>query len=312
MKKSKNPGRWFERLDFKYILPIIGKMPLPLGLAGAYLRGLINYFLDYDWRSQAVGFPFVRDNTKQAFQILKPGYNSWRYSWLTVQRFMHNSREEWQATLFARSVMNKIKVKSSINGLEEMLALQKAGRGIVIVSIHLDSFCMGMALLGMHGLKIHCVNTKAGVEDPRINPVVTSFLQTKYQNMENLMSGRMEYYETNMQFFYKALEKGETVALMGDVPGSKTTIHLNFAGKKIPMPLGAWKMAVQTKSFLAGYVCLMNGLGKYEVKILKPFEPDPDSPEKSMLPIYNFLEQFIRAYPARWVAADIMAAYSDG
>ncbi len=307
----KNIGRWLEQMDYKYVLPAIGYLPLPLGLAAANIRGLFNYCLDYEWRSQAVGFPYIRKNTGQAMRLLKPGKKSLTYSLLTAFRFMHNSREEWQARLFARPVMEKIKARSVIHGFDRLMEVQKSGRGLVMVSCHLDSFCMGMVLLGMNGLTINCVNTKAGVEDPRIHPMVTRFLKTKYTNMERLMSGRMEYHETNMDYFYKALKRAEAVALMGDVPGSKSTVFLDFAGKRIQLPLGAWHMAVRTDSLLSGYVCLMTKPGRYEVRILTPFEPDPQSPEGSMKPVYAFLEEQIRAKPARWIAADLTAAYHD-
>ena len=304
-------NRRLEAIDFQYVLPVLGRLPLPLGLVGASIRGILNYVFNYDWRSQAVGFPFVRQNTAQAFQGLRPGNKRAFYSWLTALRFVHNSREEWQAQLFPRPVMNKIKAKSTLHDFDQLLDIQKAGRGVVLVSCHLDSFCMGMVLMGMNGLTIHCVNTKDGVEDPRIHPRVTCFLKTKYKNMEQRMSGRMEYHETNMQFFYTALEKGEAVALMGDVPGSKSNIYMDFAAKKIQLPLGAWHMAVQTNSLLAGYVCLMTGVGRYEVHLLQPFEPDHSSPEGSLRPIYEFLDGHIRQRPSRWVAADLTAAYQE-
>lgn len=284
---------------------------MPIGLAGAYVRGLLNYILDYDWRSQAAGFRFVRRQTRKAIQTMVPGLSPWTYGCLTALRFAHNSREEWQAQLFDKPVMKKIQAQSRIVGLDDLLGVQRSGRGIVLVSCHLDSFCMGMVLMGMNGLKIHCVNTRAGVEDPCIHPMVTKFLKAKYANMENLMSGRMEYHETNLSHFYAALEHGEAVALMGDVPGSKSTIYIDFAGKRIQLPLGAWHMAVRTNSLLSAYVCLMDSIGSYTVYTLKPFEPDAQSPEKSLRPAYTFMEDYIRAKPSRWVSSDIMSAYEE-
>lgn len=302
-------SRWIERIDYGIILPLLGRLHLLAGHNCSRMRGFIAYFLDYEWRSQAVGFKYIRQNTKMAYKHMIPGRKQVYYDWLTARRFAHFSREEWQAKLFSQKKIFQISENSNVEGLRSLLQANNAGRGVVTVSCHLDSFCMGMVLMGMKGLKISCVNTRAGVEDPRIHTSVTDFLKKKYQSMEKLMGGKMEYHETNMEYFFEVLRKGETVTLMGDVPGSRSTVYLDFVGKKIPVPLGAWKMSVATNSLLAAYVCIMNAPGRYTVHTLPPYAPNPDSPEKSMKPVYEFLEKFIRQYPSRWVAADIMEAY---
>lgn len=303
-------GRWIHGIDYAYIVPFSAKLPLWLGQKVASLRGLITLVFSYDWRYVSVGSKLVRSRTFQSMKIIQPEAGKIRCAWHTVMRFQHNAREEWQSCLFRSSRMEAIRKKSTIEGFEEIRNLQLQGRGLVLLSCHLDSFCMGMVLLGMHGLKVNCVNTRAGVEDPRINPYVKNFLKNKYSNMERLMHGKMEYHETNMQFFYHALQNGEVVVLMGDIPGSKSSVHIPFLGRSFRMPLGAWHLARKTDSFIGGYVCINEGIGQYRVICLPPRRAG-NSPESSLYPVYSFLMQWIRKTPERWVAADLLSDFPE-
>jgi lauroyl/myristoyl acyltransferase len=266
--------------------------------------------MDYDWRSIALNYQYIRTRTRQAMQMISPDAGDRVWDQKTRIRFVHNSREEWQATLFGSRVMETINRQSTVEGLDDLLAIQGTGRGMVMVGCHFDSFCMGMVLLGMKGLKVNVINTKA-IEDPRIHPHVRAFFQKKYRNMEYHMNGRMAYHETSLPYFYQALERSETVALMGDIPGSKTRIVLPFLGTRFKMPVGAWRMAKKTNSLLGGFICLHEGVGRYRVVCLPPRELDPDSPVETLRPVYAFLEDWIRRMPERWVSSDLLPAYSD-
>lgn len=297
-----------QTIDYKYILPGLSSLPLPLGKFLCYARGFLFFGLDHEWRNFALGKKFIRRNTYLAMQDIMPKSRSSKHIYATMLRYVHNSREEWQACLFRKKIMRKIMQKSRIEGLSRLEQLNSQGRGVVLVSCHLDSFCMGMVLLGMNGIKMNCVNT-AMIEDKRIHPEVRAFFQRKYRVMEMHMGGKMEYHETNMAFFYRALERGETVTLMGDIPGNKSTVHIPFLGRRFRLPLGAWHLARKTNSLIGGYICVYEEVGKYKVVILPPEEIDPADPEKSLRPVYEFLEHWIRKMPQRWVSADLLPGF---
>ncbi len=302
------PVRCLQRFDYRYALPWMSCLPLAIGQRLAEVRGLVHAAMDYDWRSVAIGFRYIRSRTYQAMGMIRPEKGRMWKMVKTAQRYVHNSREEWQACLFPREVMDAINRQSTVEGLDGLLAIQANGQGMVMVGCHLDSFCMGMVLMGMKGLRVNVINT-IGIEDERIHPDVRTFYQEKYRAMEPRMNGLMEYHETNLPFFYQALERGETVALMGDVPGSKSNVWIPFLGTRLRMPVGAWHMAKRTGSLIGGFVCIHEGVGRYRVVTWQPREIDPRSPEKTLVPIYRFLEEWIRRAPDRWVAADLLPAY---
>lgn len=297
------------RIDYAVLLPALGRLPVPLGLAAAYVRGAVQAVLDMDWRAIAVGFPYIRSRTLEAMRMIRPGEGKAR-AWLrTLLRFLHNSREEWQACVFGRPrLMQHIAARSTVEGIDRLLELQRQGRGVVMVGCHLDSFCMGMVLMGMKGLRVHIINT-AAIEDPRIHPDVRAFFQKKYRAMERWLHGLMDYHETDMPHFYRALERGEMVCLMGDVPGGKSNIYIPFLGTRLRMPVGAWHMARRTKSLVGAFVAIHEGMGRYRVAILPPREIDPESPERTLVPMYRYLEAWLWRMPQRWVSADLLPAY---
>lgn len=301
-------GGWIQHVDYGTFLPLMAKLPLSLGEKLAQTRGIIHAMADYDWRSMTLKHKYVRTGTYQAMQMLSTDADKFGPALKTVKRFVHHSREEWQACLFNHKVMSEISRKSSVEGIEQLLNLQGRGRGIVMVSCHLDSFCMGMTLMGMKGLRVNVVNTSM-IENPIIHPTVRSFFNRKYRSMEYHMKGKMEYYQTDMPFFYKALEKGETVALMGDIPGSKSKVYISFLGRRFRMPLGAWHLAKKTGSAIGAFVCLHKKTGCYKVICTPPQNIDPDDPLKTLLPIYSFLEEQIKQYPQRWICSELLPTY---
>jgi lauroyl/myristoyl acyltransferase len=309
MQLSEKAADWLQTLDFGYVLPLMARLPLPVGQALSTARGLLNAATDYEWRSLAIHCNYIRERTYQAMKMMRPdaGENYWKQA--AIRRFIHNSRDEWQACLYDLPVMEKICRQSSVEGIDALLEQQAKGRGIAMVSCHFDGF-MGMALLGMKGLCVNALTTAAGNEDPRIHPAVRRYLNKKYRRLESRMNGQIVYKEDNMPFFQKALARGETVVLFGDVPGSKSSVFIPFLNARFKAPLGAWHLAAKTHSLISATVCIHEGVGRYRVICLPPAEIDPNSPLHTLRPIYAFLEKHIRRLPERWVAADLLPTYS--
>jgi len=308
MSSMENLKHLMQTIDYRILLPIIARMPLVLGEYFSGLRGMFQAILDYDWRSMALRQRYVRKNSYQAMKIIMPEAGKSKWVSATLDRFMHYSREEWEACLFGKEVMSFIARNSFIEGMPELLKIQKQGRGLVLVSSHYGSFCMGMVLLGMNGLRTNVVNTSM-IEDPRIHPDVRSFFNRKYRAMEHHMGGKMVYHETDRSFFYRALERGETVVLLVDTQGTKSTVVIPFLGMSFRMPLGAWHMAKKTGSLLGAFVCLRQAPGRYRVFCHPPQEIDSLSPKDAMVPLYTFLETWMRKAPEQWLAAEHLLNY---
>jgi lauroyl/myristoyl acyltransferase len=307
---GENSGDWIQRIDYGMLLPFMAKLPLSLGEKLAKMRGVIHAITDYDWRSMALRHNYVRTRTYQAMQMLLPQANMFELAFKTAKRFIHNSREEWQGAVFGQQhLMFEIARRSHADGLDELLEIQKQKRGMILMTAHYDSFAMGIALLGMYGLTINGLSSNV-VENPRVHPAVRDFFYKKYRNLENYTrGGKIAHYENNMRFFYHALERGETVVILGDIPGDSRAVPMSFLGKTFKMPLGAWSMAKKTGSLIGAFICSHEKPGTYRIACLSPKEIHPENPVETMLPAYRFLETRIRQAPERWVAAELLPSY---
>lgn len=301
---------WIQRFDYGVFLPMLARLPLVVGINLAKIRGVLQAVLDVDWRSITLKHRYVRHRTFEAMKIINPQVTPLTASFYTLSRFICNSTEEWQACLYDRPVIETISRDSRIESLENLLKNQQKQQGQILISCHYDSFCMGMVLLGMQGIHVNVINTSM-IEDPRIHSTVRAFFQHKYRSMESRMHGRMAYYQNEMDYFYQVLDKGETVVIMGDIPGSRSDCYINFLGKRFRMPLGAWHMARKTNSLVGGYMCMRKTATQYQIVTLPPVAINPDSPVETLEPVYRFMESWIRRQPSRWVAADMLPPFED-
>jgi len=302
---------WIQKIDYGFCLPAMAKLPLPLGERLAKIRGVFNFFFDYDWRSAALGHRFVRGGTYQAMSMLSPGSGRLGCMVATLQRFIHYSREEWEACLLAGKHIQIIFRQSTFEGLDKLLEYQRDGRGIVLLTCHFDSFVMGIVLLGMAGLRINAVSSSV-VGDSRVHPSVQRFYCDKYRNMEKYMNGgKVVHFEKNLRFFYRALERQEAVVILADLPAgsSKTEAIVPFLGGTRRMAPGAWRIAKKTNSLLGAFVCLHDAPGSYRTLCYLAGDQRPTDPVGVMTPAYKFLDQQIRLHPERWWASELLPNY---
>ncbi len=96
MNKARNKiSHLVQKFDFGYFLPFIAKLPFCIGIRLSALRGFFCFIFDYSWKSEAIGFKYIR---KGVFKITKHLYpkKSNLYCWnQTLKRFIYESREEW-------------------------------------------------------------------------------------------------------------------------------------------------------------------------------------------------------------------------
>lgn len=123
--------------------------------------------------------------------------------------------------------------------------------------------------------------------------------------------GKVVHFEKNLRFFYKALERGEVVVILADLPAGsmKTEVIVPFLGGTRRMAPGAWRMAKKTDSALGAFVCLHDAPDSYRVLSYLAGYQRPADPVRVMTPLYKFLDQQIRLHPERWWASELLLNY---
>ncbi|MDY0189357.1 MAG: hypothetical protein RBR22_01370 [Desulfuromonas sp.] len=293
-------------LEYWIILPLISCLPSRVAFFLFKLRGIVQYKLDFEWKTYTLQTPFMRAQTQDVIRQLVPQADPKAIQQLVKNRFIHESWDEYLNYLLPRPEMVSILDQVQIESLSELKTVNE-NNPIVFVSIHYDAFCLGLTALGYHGLNMNVVNTQ-GIENKEIPSAVRGYYQSKYRNMERLMCGKMPYVEQSKKPFYVALNNGNCIGLMGDIPGNKSTVYIDFLGKSLRLPLGAWKFARETGAQLSAVVCIREKGHQYCVYTLSPYLPTED-PLESMRPIYKFLEKWIIDNPDRWTSSYLLQGY---
>lgn len=299
---------WLD-LEYETLIPLFSRLPQRVAFLLFTMRALVQYMFDYDWKTYTCCQKFHRQQTSYALRRIRPAADEQTIRSLVLRRFIHESHDEYLSCLLTRPQGATILDRVVIENLDCLRSVNRSS-GIIFVSLHYDAFCLGLAALGRQGLNMYVVNTEAITSDA-IPAGVRSYYRRKYAAMESLMNGTMPYVEVSQAPFIDALRRRDCVGLMGDIPGNRSTVTIDFLGASFRMPLGAWKFARETQSKLSAFVCVREAGHRYRVATLRPYAA-VDDPLASMRPIYEFLEKQVRQRPERWTSSYLLEGYESG
>ena len=299
--------RWVANLDYGYLLPMISKLPLWAARPCWVARGVVNFMLDWDWRTFSLGHGYVRGATFRAMcALLRPHPKLPHPFFLTLLRFVCMSREE--VDCLRLSTLDYSKVNYRVSGLEYLQQAQRDRAGVILVTAHFDSLYIGLVLMARAGLKINLMSTRI-TDDPSVPSAISNHFETKVSSLNRLLSpGQVRNHEDNMHYFVKALKRGEIVVIAGDGPATTSgrSQAVNFLGRKRYMSAGPQFLAQSTNSFLASYTNQLSSDGCFDISISLPTR----LAEGGLQSAYSALEAQILMQPWRWWAADLMQAYA--
>ncbi len=177
--------------------------------------------------------------------------------------------------------------------LDEVM-IQKR-RGVIALTAHLGNWELGGVTLALLGHPISAVALSH--EEARVDAIFVG--QRAGKGVKVIPLGRAG------RDSYKALIRGEMIALLGDRDVTSQGIETPFFGKMTPFPRGTAVLAVRTRaSILPGFV-IRQGNGRCKLLFEKPFHADlsksPVESEKDVLRRWiSILEKYILLYPEQW------------
>ncbi|MCX6030256.1 MAG: hypothetical protein NT169_13305 [Chloroflexi bacterium] len=177
-------------------------------------------------------------------------------------------------------------------GWEHLQAAMDSRVGGVLITVHMGSWELGAAYLGLRGVPLTAVALPH--RDPRINRI---FMDSREASgIEVVPIGGA------MRKLGEALTRGRFIALWSDRDVSGRGIALPFFGQAARMPIGHALLALQTGAMIvpACIYRLPNGQTAFDIR--PPIIPNPatDTIESLTLDCLVTLEEFIRARPEQW------------
>jgi len=293
-----------QRIDYAWLLPFIARFPLSFAYALANLRGHAHAVCGWDWRSVALGFRHVRQQTDVGYHILAASTSEQvRRSWCH-ERFVVEARDAFEANLVAGHRIQELSCEFLPDDGKSLTVERK--RGLLLLTPHFDSFFLGVAFLARSGAKVNLMSS-AVTQDPLIERTVQRHFDRKYRGLEQYLNGgKVLDMEMGLRPFFQILQAHETLVVLGDAPAKPNgaTLTVEFLGLDRILAGGALRMAQKTGSDLGGYLCRYLGPGRYELAMC-PIGPASDP--QTVKRLYRFFGDGIMARPGLWWAVDLLS-----
>jgi predicted LPLAT superfamily acyltransferase len=174
---------------------------------------------------------------------------------------------EFAVQIFDRMVLwggGLSQLRMDHGGSEHLFALQREGRGALLLGAHLGSYDMPRQLAGDYGLVLNAVMFTTHSE--RINRF---FEQLDPKSRVRVLS--LEPGSLRTAFDIKAcLDRGELVGILADrVPAGsgETPIVLDFLGREMAFPLSPFRLACMLGCPVLLSLCLRKGDAHYETVV---------------------------------------------
>lgn len=192
----------------------------------------------------------------------------------------------------------EVKERLRFDQWDELNEAASSGRGIILATIHFGNWDLGAAALAAYGYPV--------------NAIAETF---NYPPMDYLVQGSrtklgMKVIGNNRlgPTVFKALRRGEMLAILVDVASDDVAIRVDFFGAPALVSSAAARVALRTKAWVVPAVVLRGPDDDTEIRpvidtSLRDYTPTGDDaydiPELTRL-IMHSMETTIRRYPDQW------------
>jgi lauroyl/myristoyl acyltransferase len=217
-------------------------------------------------------------------------FQRWRYARAAFRNFAYSVMDFFRMLQLNQNNVDRF--IAGIDGLEHMEAARAAGKGGIFVSVHMGSWELAGAYLGLRGIPLTVVALPH--HDKRIDQI---FLQSRQQTgMEVIQAGGA------LKKLGEAVTRGRFIALVSDRDVAGRGPLLPFFGQATHMPYGHAVLALNTNAWILPGCVYRLPDGRSFIDIRPPIIPDPatDTAEGLTLRCLGTLEEFIRAHPEQW------------
>ena len=232
----------------------------------------------------------VYSNQARALPAGISSFRRWRCARAAFRNFAYSVVDFFRLPMM--NPQNLDRFVAGINGWEHVRAAMDAGKGGIFVTVHMGSWELGGAYMGMRGVPL----TVAALphQDHRIDQI---FLESRLASgMEIVQLGGA------LRKLQDAVARGRFIGLVADRDVSGHGPRLPFFGEDTRMPIGHVSLALSTGAWILPVCIYRQPDGRSFIEIRPPVIPDPavNAPEDLARQSLYVLEEFIRARPEQW------------
>jgi phosphatidylinositol dimannoside acyltransferase len=232
----------------------------------------------------------VYGNQARALPAGIGSFQRWRCARAAFRNFAYSVVDFFRLPMM--NPQNLDRFVAGINGWEHVRAAMDAGKGGIFVTVHMGSWELGGAYMGMRGVPL----TVAALphQDHRIDQI---FLESRLASgMEIVRLGGA------LRKLEDAVARGRFIGLVADRDVSGHGPRLPFFGEATRVPIGHVSLALSSGAWILPVCIYRQPDGRSFIEIRPPIIPDPavDVPEDLAQQCLSVLEEFIRARPEQW------------
>lgn len=185
-----------------------------------------------------------------------------------------------------------------IEGKEHLEAAYKKGKGVLCLMSHSGSWEFSAIILPVLGYQTTALSRP--MPNPRIDKLIVEARQRR--GMKNVGRAHTKVYPNLIE----AVNNGDCLIIMVDQDTTVPGVFVDFLGKEAFTPIGAARLAMDTKAPVLPMFMIRQPNNRHLFKILPPVELiDTGNREADLLEntrIYSeIISNFISEYPEQWV-----------
>ncbi len=216
-------------------------------------------------------------------------FTRWRYGRSAFRHFAYSIIDIF--LIPGLTLENLTDYVASIDGIETLEACRKAGKGGIIMTVHMGSWELAGSALGQLGIPLTAAVLKHA--DPRIDAIFAG-IRKRGQIEEVPLGGALAKLEA-------AVARGRFVGLVSDRDVKGSGMKVRFFGEETTLPTGHAVIAARTGAWIIPGLTYRTRDHRIVVEIRPPIIPQPgESEEELMARSVPELEAIIRAHPDQW------------
>jgi KDO2-lipid IV(A) lauroyltransferase len=274
----------------KYVLMLLGSalvrfVPVGFAYQSARVMGRIAYWLFRDKRRIAdenlrVIFPGELDATERR-RLVKSLFAHMALNTADFLRFPHSAYPGRRL---------------EIEGIDLFVDLYRKGGGVILVSPHVGNWEVGGMLLAEFGFPVNVVTESIRPRKTRFKGDRTANLYRRRREAVGMKTIPLE--RSGIREF-RALKRGEILALVADRDISGSGEDVEFFNMKSRVPKGPAVLALRTGAPIFVGVCVRSSHNRLH-GIFEPVRYDSEDVHELTQLLVKKMEHFIKQYPDQW------------
>lgn len=168
------------------------------------------------------------------------------------------------------------------------------GRGLIVLTIHLGNWEVGMAHVASLGSPVNVVLRQ---EDSEASPFEAGALAR--EGVRIVSAGESAWNGLDLLL---ALRRGEIVAIQGDRPFGTLIERVDLFGAPVDLPSGPFRLAQVSGSPILAVSMPIRGHSRYRVVLEGPLRvgPGQEGVRAAVEAFARMIERFVGAWPTQW------------